>query len=588
MHKIQSAEADGFTRFRLGGWEVDPATRELRRGEELVRIEPKVMQVLTYPVAHQGQVVTRYDLESSVWAGMVVTDDALTSSVLKLRRALGDSARDPRYIETIARSGYRLVAEIEPLTAPDPTDRPPVPVVVEPGLSTSHTLATPASLAAGAAVNGFSGASMARRTTVLVLFLATILAMAWWLAPRSSIKLTADGSGLPVVAVLPFANLSGDARQDYFANGMTQDLITELSKLSGLQVVAQHSSLVYSGSAISERHTADAFGARFIVRGSVQRAGDRLRINVNLVEASDGRHRWGERYDRRLTDVFRVQDEIVRHVVSTLRVEVAPAGRWRFENRYIAGIDAYDTFLRGLDLLGRRSLADNPEARVYFEQAIAFDPGFARAYAGLAMTYAQRAVYGHGPSVAGALNKAEEIARQGLAIADSVPQLHYAMRLVDMYRGDLAAAIASVSRAIEVRPSYADGYGLLAWILHFAGRPDEGLVAMRKAIALNPSNPALYHTVNAALRYEMGNLSEALRLLEQSLAMNPDQILTRIYLAAVYSALGQQEAAEWQADEISSLAPDFTLDLSFGFPIRDPGYRERFLADLARVGLIRE
>lgn len=429
---------------------------------------------------------------------------------------------------------------------------------------------------------------MARRTAVLVLLLVTLLVLGWWVAPKLSIKSTPDGSGRPVVLVLPFANLSGDVRQDYFANGMTQDLITDLSKLSGLQVVAQHSSLAYADSAKFERQMPDALDARFLIRGSVQRAGDRLRINVNLVEARDGRHRWGERYDRQLTDVFHVQDEIVRHVVSALRVEVAPAERRQFENRYIAGIDAYDAFLRGLDLLGRRSLADNPGARAYFEQAIAIDPGYARAYAGLAMTYAQRAVYGHGPSVAEALNKGEEIARKGLTIDNSVPQLHYAMGLIDMYRGNLEAAIASVSRAIEVRPSYADGYGLLAWILHFAGRPEEGLVAMRQAIALNPSNPSLYRTVTAALHYELGNLSNALRLLEESVEMNPDQLLTHIYLAAVYSALGQLEAAEWQAAEISSLNPDFKLDLDFGFPIRDPRYRERFLADLTRVGLVRE
>lgn len=389
-----------------------------------------------------------------------------------------------------------------------------------------------------------------------------------------------------VVAVLPFDNLSNDPEQDYFADGITQDLITDLSKLSGLQVVARNSVLAYRASTEPESVIGRELGARFLVRGSVQRSGERLRINVNLTDAVEGRNRWGERYDRQLADIFRLQDEITAHVVSALQVELAPGERQRLTRRYVTSIEAYDELLRGLDLLGRRASADNAEARAHFERAIELEPGFARAYAGLAMTHALHAIYGHGPQVAASLEKAETIARQGLAIDETLPQLHYAMGLVEMYRGDLAAAAAEVSRAIELRPSFADGYGLMAWILHFAGRPDEGLEAMRRAIALNPHVTALYRTVKAALHYELGQLDQARALLEESVEMNPDQLLTRVYLAAVYAATGQIESAQWQVDEIQALDAGFRLDLAYGFPIRDPRYRARFLADLARAGLV--
>lgn len=602
MDQQPSAQADsGSPRdglYRLGDWVVDVATRDIRRAGTVVRLEPKVMRVLEFLVGRRGQVVSRYDLESHVWSGMVVTDDAVTNTVIKLRKALGDKARDPRYIETIAKTGYRLIAAVEPLPGPEtPATLPDPPTMPKDALASryqphadardSTTLQEHGQRATGDAVSEASLPPRRQLALLPILVLVAVLAAAWigfhgW---RTVPQPVAVGQGT-VVAVLPFDNLSGDPEQDYFADGITQDLITDLSKLSGLQVVARNSVLAYRESIEPESVVGRELGARFVVRGSVQRSGERLRINVNLIDAVENRNRWGERYDRQLADIFRLQDEITAHVVSALQVELAPGEQQRLTRRYVTSIEAYDELLRGLDLLGRRASADNAEARAHFERAIELEPGFARAYAGLAMTHALHAIYGHGPQVAASLERAEAIAREGLAIDETLPQLHYAMGLVEMYRGDLAAAAAEVSRAIELRPSFADGYGLMAWILHFAGRPDEGLEAMRRAITLNPHVTALYRTVKAALHYELGELDQARSLLEESVEMNPDQLLTRVYLAAVYAATGQIESAQWQADEIRALDAGFRLDLAYGFPIRDPRYRARFLADLARAGLV--
>jgi TolB-like protein/DNA-binding winged helix-turn-helix (wHTH) protein/Flp pilus assembly protein TadD len=566
-------------RFCLGDWVVHPARHHLSRDGNEVRLEPKVMRVLVFLAESPQRVVKRAELEAAVWPGMIVTDDAVTNTVIKLRRALGDDARNPQYIETIAKSGYRLIADVGSL---DSTACGPVPADDDgPGDSSTPERRTEPTVA-----HHFWSRS-ARLIPVLLVSVPLIaLTIGWWLMQSmGGVPPPVSKPARPVVAVLPFKNLSGDPERGYFADGITEDLITDLSKLSGLQVVARNTVMAYRDGNEPASRIGRELGADFLVRGSVQRSGQQLRINVRLIDPNADRNRWAERYDRKLADIFRIQDEIASHVVTALQVELAPGEQRRLVNDYVTSVEAYDAFLRGLDLLGRRASADNPEARSYFREAIGLEPRFARAYAGLAMTYALRALYGHGPEVLQSLDEAERLARQGLAIDENMPQLRYTLGLVEMYRGNLSAAIAEVSRAIELRPSYADGYGLLAWIMHFAGRPHDGLNAMQQAVALNPRVPALYLTVEAALHYQLEDIDQALRLLQASVEISPNQLLTRLLLSAVYAAAGDLDAARWEVEELHALEPGFELELDYGFPIRDPQYRRRFVADLVRAGL---
>lgn len=571
-------EPTAATAFSLGDWTVEPARHCLSRGDDEVRVEPKAMRVLVFLASQPRQVVKRSELEAAVWPGMIVSDDAVTNTVIKLRRALGDDARSPRYIETIAKSGYRLIADVgsalppdgsAPTSAPAGTDGPPPASATQP--RAEHDLSP----------------RFARLIPPLLAALPLVaLAIGWWLTQRPADPLpAAPPPARPVVAVMPFADLSGDPERAYFADGITEDLITDLSKLSGLQVVARNSVMAYRDSTDPASRIGRELGADYLVRGSVQRAGGQLRIHVRLIDPQADRNRWAERYDRDLADIFQVQDEIAAHVVSALQVELAPAEQRRMFDSNVASIEAYDEFLRGLDLLGRRASADNSAARRHFRKAIELEPRFARAYAGLAMTYALHAVYGHGAAVLQSLDEAETLARKGLTLDANLPQLRYALALIEMYRGNLSTAIDEISRAIELRPSYADGYGLLAWILHFAGRPQDGLAAMRQAVALNPRTPALYLTVEGALHYQLGDLAAARRQLERSAEISPNQLLTRLLLAAVYAADGDLDAAHWQAEEVRAIEPGFEFDPDHGFPIRDPQYRQRFLTDLARAGL---
>jgi len=554
----------GTVTFNVGEWTVEPAANRLFRTDQEVRLEPKVMRVLTYLVERQGEVVSRHDLEANVWTGMIVTDDAVTNTVIKLRKALGDDARDPKYIETIAKTGYRLIAGVSPA--------PPAPDQIPP----SHQE---------------TAAAQPSWSKIMVVGLLVLLGVVvFWLTatpPQPGLGPVEHASaGKPMIAVLPFENLSGDPEQDYFSDGITEDLITDLSNIAGLRVVARNSAFVYKGSTETEQQIGAELHAGYVVKGSVRRADQRLRINVRLTDVEDGSIRWAERYDRNISDIFHLQDEIAQRVVSALQIELSTGDRKRLVRDYATSIEAYDVFLRGLDHYGRRSGEDNKLAKEFFERAIAIEPGYARAYAGLALTHTIGAVNGWGASLEQSLAQADALIQKASQLDDALPQVHFVAGEIAMYRRNYAAALDELARAIELKPSYADAYALMGWVLHFAGRPQEGLEAMRQAVDLNPRVPGAYYMVKGALRYELEEISEAIRLLELAVESNPNYQLARVFLAAAYAAQEYQDEARWQIDEIHTLNPDFTLaDAERGAPIHDPTYKERFLRDLQRAGL---
>ena len=550
------------TKFVVGDWTIEPAANRMFHLDQEVRLEPKVMRVLIYLAERQGDVVSRHDLETHVWSGMIVTDDAVTNAVIKLRKALGDNARNPRYIETIAKTGYRLIAETSAVETMTGKQQP-----------------------------GFGGRleRLWRKTLIAALGLLLGGSVLWWAtAPEETQIPIAERvvDNAPVIAVMPLENLSADPEQEYFANGITEDLITDLSKLAGLRVVARNSVFAYKGSVETAVEIGSQLHARFLLMGSVRRAGEQLRINIRLIDAKDGSNRWAERYERKTTDIFRLQDEITNNVVSVLQVELSSGDRQRLIKDYATNIEAYDLFLRGLDHFGRRSGEASVLAKEFFEAAIAIAPNFARAYASLALAHTRAVFDGRGISRNESLAIAESLAKKAHQLDEKLPQVHFVSAEVAMYRGDYAAALDHVSRAIELKPSYADGYALSGWILHWAGRPAEGLHAIDKAIALNPRVPGVYLLVKGALYYELEQIAEATRLLEKAVEKNPNYNLVRVFLAAAYVANENLDDASWQVEEILALNPDFTLTyLEDVAPIRDPNYRDRFLRDLQRAGL---
>ena len=391
----------------------------------------------------------------------------------------------------------------------------------------------------------------------------------------------------PSIAVLPFLNVGSNPDQEYFADGLTEDLITDLSQIQGLDVVARNSIFAYKESGEHEQIIGRDLGVRYILKGAVQRSLNRLRLNVQLIRVMDSHTLWAQRYDRRLGDIFDIQDELAARIVSAMQVELAPADRRRLDRNYIASIESYDEFLKGLDYYGRRSPDDGLLAKAHYRKAIELDPGFARPYAGLALTYTRELTEGWGTSVDESLEQAYDLAQKTLQLDPSIPQLYFAMSQVKLFQRDHRAAIAHIEKAITLNSSYADGYALMAWILHFSGQPQEGLGFMQRAMRLNPRTPAIYLLVLGSIHYALGNPSQAVELLQTGAEISPAFQRLRVWLAAAYAAAGEPERAAWEIDELLAINPSFTLkSVETTYPFLDPVYRDRFINDLRKAGIV--
>ena len=570
MGTDEAKTADPDARFTAGDWLVDPDANEIHLGGKTLKLEPKVMRVLCLLAEHPGKVISREELESQAWSGMVVSYDAVSNTIIKLRKAFGDDSRNPRYIETISKSGYRLIAEVGQVQSATP--------VAEPERS-EHS------------VQSTRPVSPRKRLLPALTFLLAVVAVGLWLmSPENDPPRQTESPAppKPAIAVLPFDNLSGDPGQEYFANGITEDLITDLSKLSGLLVVARNSAFAYKGSVEDEQTIGRELGVDYLLKGTVQRSGGRVRINVRLTDSHTVNNLWAERYDREIDDIFAIQDELAAQIVSALEVEIAPEDRSRMARNYIASVQAYDELLKGLDHYGRRSFEDNELAKFHYERAIKLDPGFARAYAGLALVYSRDVVDGWDLAAHDSLERATELADEAERLDPSVPQIFFVKGQVELFRRNYEEAIRHAEHAISIKPNYADAHALLGWILHFAGRPSDGLASMERAVRLNPRVPSVYRLVRGALYYSQGDIDKALSDFEPAVDISPTYQQLRISLAAAYAAAGRLDEAQWESGELLALYPEFSVSyVERSFPIRDPGYLERFVADLRKAGLPR-
>ncbi len=341
-------------------------TDRIRRGDTEHKLESKMMAVLVYLATRAGEVVTREELERDVWHGRIVGYDALTSCVTKLRKILGDDSRRPRYIETIAKKGYRLIAAVNPTQAARVEPRPEIAIPASPPEVRRRRRALSRwSIGVAAAVVIALGFSLKSKVDPTVL----------------------DEPDQPSIAVLPFDNLSNDATQDYFSNGITADITTALSNHSGLFVIAHLSAASFKGQDVDVNRAAGALGVRYVLQGSVRRAESKLRVNAQLIDARSGVHLWAERYDREMRDVLEVQDEIAAKIVGALEVKLTEEEKQRTARRYTVSAEAYDAFLRGQDHYVGYTREDNLQAQADYQRAIDLDPDFARAYSALALTY---------------------------------------------------------------------------------------------------------------------------------------------------------------------------------------------------------
>lgn len=553
--------------FDVAGYRVEPSTLRVRHEGRDARLEAKAMQVLIYLAEHAGQVVSRAELEEQLWPGRFVTADSVTSAIAKLRRVFGDDAHQPNVIETVPKSGYRLIANVRPIEEAE-----------------EHALASSGLAAALKPLRRRPGAAW-----VTAAALALVIGFIAWVMQRPEEMALSPMRALvqqPVVAVLPFENLGADPEQDYFANGITADLITDLSRIKALSVIALGAVFGYEGGIGGARQISRDMTLDYVVVGRVQRLGNRLRINVQLIEASGERALWGERYSGSMTDLFDVQDRIASDVISALKVKLSASEQALLADRPTANVVAYDHYLRGMQDHGSRTALQNLSARDHFRRAIELDPAFARAYAGLAMTYSREAIDGWTADPLRALDLAAELAAQAVAMAPDSPQAYFVEGQVELFRGRHARAIAAAERAIEAEPNYADAYALLAWTLNYTGQPEAALSALDQAGRLSPRPPASYAEILGEIQFTQGKYRKSASTFERVLGINPGYSRARMWNAAALAAAGRIDSAEWEVDELLVLNPELTLTrLAFAFPFSDPSELDRVQTALRNAGL---
>jgi adenylate cyclase len=390
-------------------------------------------------------------------------------------------------------------------------------------------------------------------------------------------------SALPSIAVLPFANLGGDPEQEYFADGITEDLITELSRFQELRVIARNSVLTYKGKPARVQDVGRDLGVRYVLEGSVRKAGARVRITAQLIDAGSGHHLWAERFDRDLADIFAVQDEVTSRIVATLAGKLAESERRRARSGQTENLEAYDCVLRGRELWERFTPEANREARRLYEKAIELDPEYARAYASLAWTY----LMDHAERWAGPdeqpLERALELARKGVVVNPASHSNHLALGQVCLSAGLHDEALEALQTAITLNPNDADGYAFLARGLSFAGRPDEAIELIEKARRLNPAAPRWYAWNLGIALYLARRYDDAVDALRRA---RPLGDVAYRWLAAAYGQLGREQDAKAAVAEYLKLTPDFAIARHLErMPFQNQADREHYADGLRKAGL---
>src|SRR5215813_6850911 len=343
----------------------------------------------------------------------------------------------------------------------------------------------------------------------------------------------------PSIAVLPFVNISGDPKQEYFSDGLTEELITSLSKLSGLFIVARHSVFTYKGKAVKVQEVRRELGVRYVLEGSVRKASSRVLITTQLVDATTGYHLWSERYDRELQDIFALQEEITRKIMVQLAIRLTEAEEqkqvWR---QYTSNVEAWDTLCRGAAYYSRYTKEANAQARQLYEQAIELDPTYALAYTGLGWSYYMEWVWQWSQDLQ-SLERAFEWAQKAIALDDSLPASHVLLSVVFLFKKQHDQAIVEAKRAVALNPNGADGYLEMGLILNYAGQPEEAIEMVEKAMRLNPRYSSDYLWILGAAYLLTERYEEAIAIQKQALNLNPNMLASHLALVVIYSELGR-------------------------------------------------
>ena len=470
---------------RFGTYEVSLQSGEVRKAGLRIRVQQQPMKLLEILLEHPGKVVTREELRGRVWPneGFGDFDQALNIAIGKLRSALEDSAENPRFIETLPKRGYRFIADVSVLDADAPLKRPEslagdlsgLERKTEPGHKPQGD---------GLAVAPKRRLWLTRGVIVALALVVTLSILSVWLL-RSRGRAPA---GIRSLAVLPLENLSGDASQNYFADGMTDELITDLAQISALRVISRTSVMVYKAARKPLPQIARELNVDAVVEGTVLRSGDQVRITAQLIEAATDKHLWSQSYEGELRDTLALQNRVASAIADQIRINLTPREQAALKNAKVVNPEAYESYLKGRYFWNKRTADGLKAALAYFNQAIEEDPKYAQAYSGLADTYALLGDWGYAvlaPSQA--YPKAKAAAIKALELDNTLGEAHTSLAFVfDVYDWDWKSAEREFRRAIELNPGYATAHHWYAWHLSEMGRSSEAMVEMRKAENLDP------------------------------------------------------------------------------------------------------
>jgi adenylate cyclase len=521
----------------LAAQSIDDQLYELRRASAPVELEPKVFDLLVYLIEHHERVISKDELLDKLWPGQVVSETALTQCVMAARKAVGDDGARQHTIKTQHGRGYRFVAAI---AAPVPSAESRVPSQQE-EVSCQHAVASrqpeenqkpvlsPSTLLRINSIEEANGDKIEQAEG--------LRRQASGPPPSSPSSLQPTAFSLshkPSIIVLPFINMSGDPTQEYFSDGMTEEITAALSRFSSLFVIARTSAFSYKGKQVTVQDISREMGVRYVLEGSARKADGRIRIIAQLIDATTGEHLWSERYDRPLKDIFALQDEIVQKMVTTLGLQLTMQEQGIIMHKHTDNLEAYDAVLRGRESHLRFTQEANTRAQQLFEKALALDPRYAEAYTFLGLTYRLAWVlrWSADPQT---LERALALAQQALALDDALPRAHSLLGFVYVAKQQYDQAIAEGERAIALDPNNADNYAYQAEVLNFAGRPEEALRLVEQAMRLNPRSPPFY-LLNLGWAYNLtGRYVEATATLKEAISRNPNFLSTHFHLAISYA-----------------------------------------------------
>jgi TolB-like protein len=523
--------------FHFADYVLDTDRRELRLRSELIAVEPQVYDLLLHLVENRDRVVTKDDLVASVWGGRVTSDATLTSRIYAVRKAVGDNGQQQKLIRTIPRKGLRFVGQVRSPSTHD----------------------GPGELRAESALNEQR-------------------------EPAGAALMLPDR---PAIAVLPFANMSDDPDQDYFSDGMSEDLITALSKLRWFFVIARNSSFVYKGKSVNIKEVGENLGVGYVIEGSVRKDGDRVRITAQLNDVGTGSHLWAERYDRDLADVFAVQDEITAAIVASIEPQLYAAENFRSKRKTPESMDAWGLVMRALSHFWRITRADFVMAQELLEKAIAMDPHYGQALAVLSTSHSVCA-YNGWSDMAVSLPIAERAALAAVRADSEDPWAHHALGCVHVLLRRFDEGLAQFELALNLNPSFALSLSVYGLALTFGGRWEEAGVATAKALRLSPRDPfaAMYNAIAAHAQLTGRNYEEAMRLAGASIRLRTDHVAGYRMLTASAAMAGRPEIAAAALQELLRTQPDFSLAwIAKNLPFKYEADREHYLEAFRRAGL---